>query len=195
MKHAFYLFCFLNLLTSCAHYQLPKSNEVSAVRAIASEDQIVLAETKRPMDIKYKKMTPDGYTISSCSLRLITDSRAVKVPKKSLAIVIEFEDREGELWFPAFYFLAHVKDNGKLAMFDPAGVDVGSAYFKNKGTTYKNSFFKVGNSSGYHEFQFEDASDFSTIKYFKAVQDSGWNEGTPIPTINITKSIEAECRF
>jgi hypothetical protein len=195
MKHTYYLFCFLTLLVSCAHQKVQKSSDVAAVRAIASEDQVILAEAKHPMDIKFKKLIPGGYTISSCSLRLITDSRAVNVPQKSLAVVIEFEDREGELWFPAFYFLAHIKDNGKLAMFDSAGVDVGSAYFKNKGTTYKNSFFKVGNSSGYHEFQFEDASDFSTIKYFKAVQDSGWNEGTPIPTINITKSIEAECRF
>jgi hypothetical protein len=80
-------------------------------------------------------------------------------------------------------------------MFDSAGTDVGTAYFKNKGTLYRNSFFKVNNSSGFYEFQFEDASDFSSIKYFKAIQDSGWNEKTLIPTINITKSVEAECKF
>jgi len=196
MKYTYLLLLLFVLLVSCAHHQVPHSQVgVEALRGIASEEQVILAETKRPMDIKYKKIVPDGYSISSCSLRLINDNRAVVVPKKSLAVVIEFEDREGQRWFPAVYFLAYLMDSGKLAMFDSAGVDVGTAYFKNKGNIYKNSFFKVNNSSGFNEFQFEDASDFSSIKYFRAIQDSGWNEKTLIPTINLTKSLEAECKF
>ena len=200
MKYS-YLFLFsLALLTSCAHHNSPPAKErvadsVAVTRAIASEDQVVLAETKRLMDIKYKKVIPEGYSISSCSLRLINDPKALNVPKKSLAVVIEFEDREGQRWFPSFYFLAYIKDNGKLSMFDSTGVEVGASYLKNKGTLYRNSFFKVNNSAGFHEFQFEDATDFSSIKYFRAVQDSGWNEGSLIPTINLTKSLAAECKF
>jgi hypothetical protein len=196
MKYTYLLLFSLAFMASCAHHIVPHSSDsVEVARAVASEDQVILAETKRGMDIKYRKLIPDGYSISSCSLRLVTDNRAVSVPKKSLAVVIEIEDREGQRWFPAIYFLAHIKDDGKLAMFDSAGTDVGTAYFKNKGTLYRNSFFKVNNSSGFYEFQFEDASDFSSIKYFKAIQDSGWNEKTLIPTINITKSVEAECKF
>lgn len=69
------------------------------------------------------------------------------------------------------------------------------SYIKKDRNTFRNSYYKVGNNRGVHEFSFENIDDLKSFKNFKAIQSSGFGENAMFPVFNFSKKTIAECSF